>query len=221
MVGHLKVAVKLGVLVLDGVEAVRAHGDELLHALRLEELDVTLGLHLVQVLVAQAARRVTGAPLLVAQHPEADACLQQQPGRGLGHLDVALLEGAGAAHPEQILLAAVEHGDLDPLRRHLLDPGGAGELRPPPGVAPLLQLRQGGLGRLRHVRLFHHQVAAHVKDGGHVLDEHRALVHAGAAGHAVPYRLEAHPLDQRRRLLGSVGRGRQARHLLLQEVADV
>jgi hypothetical protein len=63
-------------------------------------------------------------------------------------------------------------------------------------VAALLQLHEGGSGGLRHVGLFHGEVAAHVHDRGDVLDEDRALLHARAAGDAVPDLLEAYALDE-------------------------
>ena len=186
VVYHLEAAVQLRVFVTDGVEAVGAVGDDLPDAFGLEGLDVLLGLHLEEVFVAQAAGGVAGAGLLRPQHAEGDPRLQQQAHDGLGDLHVALLQGAGAAHPVEVFLGAVEEGHLDALPGQLLDPGGAGELGAPPGVPPLLQLHEGGLGRVGHVGLFHHQVAAHVHQLGDVLDEQRALVFAGAAGDAVP-----------------------------------
>ncbi len=62
----------------------------------------------------------------------------------------------------------------------------------------LLQRLRRGLG---HVRFVHGQEAPHVLQRRHVLDEHRALVLARAARHAVPDRVEADGVDQRQ-LLG-------------------
>jgi len=64
-------------------------------------------------------------------------------------------------------------------------------------VTALLQLHEGGLSRLRHAGLVHHQVAADVYDLLDMLDEYRTLVLAGTAGQAVPYGVEAHGLGQR------------------------
>ena len=85
-------------------------------------------LHLEQELVAGAAGRVAGAGLALAEHHELDAGDVQQLGDGLGRLLGAVLVGAGAADPEQVLdvvgdhVLAVdaEHADLEV---DLLDPG--------------------------------------------------------------------------------------------------
>ena len=61
------VAAELRVLVLDGVEAVRALGDDRLDALGVPGLDVHLGHRLVEVLVAAAAGEL--APLQVSSLP--------------------------------------------------------------------------------------------------------------------------------------------------------
>ena len=64
VVDHFVVAAECRVLVLDGVEAVRAAGDDLLGADLVERGDVELALLLVEVFVAQTTDRVTGAGLL-------------------------------------------------------------------------------------------------------------------------------------------------------------
>lgn len=74
VVEDVVVAVKVRVLVADGVEAVRASGDDLALALRyavedsVERVDVLGGLHLEEELVARAARRVAGAGFAGGQH---------------------------------------------------------------------------------------------------------------------------------------------------------
>ena len=52
---------ELGVLVAHGVEAVGADGDDLLHAVAVQYLDILLGQNLVKVLVAHTPGRVAGA----------------------------------------------------------------------------------------------------------------------------------------------------------------
>ena len=89
VVHDLVVPVELRVLPAQRVEAVRARGDDLagagLAALEhaVEHLDVLLGEHLEQELVARAAGRVAGAGLLRAQHHVVDAGPVQQLGGGL------------------------------------------------------------------------------------------------------------------------------------------
>ena len=73
VVEDLVVAAEMGVLVLDGVEAVRADGDDLLDVVAGEGLDVLLGHDLVEVLVAHAPGRVACAALFVAEDSEVDA----------------------------------------------------------------------------------------------------------------------------------------------------
>ena len=71
-----------------------------------ERLDVLLGQLLEDELVADAAGRVTGAGLAVAEDRELDAGLVQQRRHGPGGLLRAVLEGAGAADPEQVFEVA-------------------------------------------------------------------------------------------------------------------
>ena len=72
VVHDLVVAAELGVLVGERVEAVRALGDDLLHAHRVEGLDVLGCEHLEQVLVAGAAGGIAGAGLGRAEDGEVD-----------------------------------------------------------------------------------------------------------------------------------------------------
>src|SRR5437763_784566 len=66
VVEHLEVPAELRVLVGEGVEAVRALRDDLLEAVAPERLHVLLRERLEQVLVAEPARRVAVAGLLLA-----------------------------------------------------------------------------------------------------------------------------------------------------------
>ena len=91
---HLEIAAELLVLVAEDVVAVGAGREDLLYPLRVHDLDRLLRLHLEQVLVPQPARRVAAAGLLLTQHAEAHAALNQQLGEGLRDRDVALGEGA-------------------------------------------------------------------------------------------------------------------------------
>ena len=90
------------VLVAQGVEAVRAGRDDLLDARLVEGLDVLLGEHLEDELVADPAGRVAGAGLALAQDREVDAGLVQQRRDRPGGLLRPVLERARAADPEEV-----------------------------------------------------------------------------------------------------------------------
>src|SRR5207249_3089867 len=83
-VDDLVAAAELRELVLDGVEAVWAVDDDLLRTGRIQALDARLRHGLVEVLVAEAARGLAVAGLLLAEAGEVDARLREQPGEGLG-----------------------------------------------------------------------------------------------------------------------------------------
>src|SRR5438094_4790080 len=87
----LVVPAELGELVLDGVEAVRAGRDHLPNLGGVHRLDVGLGLGLVQVLVADAPRRVAVAGLRPAEDGEVDTGFLQQPDEGTRHRPVGLV----------------------------------------------------------------------------------------------------------------------------------
>ena len=93
----LVVAAELGVLVGERVEAVRALGDDLLHAHRVEGLDVLGCEHLEQVLVAGAAGGIAGAGLGRAEDGEVDVGALHELRHRLGDLLVLVVERAGAA----------------------------------------------------------------------------------------------------------------------------
>ena len=191
-------AAELRVLVLEGVEAVGAGHDDLAllrrHALEhlAQLLDVLLGEHLEQELVARAAGGVAGAALGLRQDGVLHAGGVQHLGDGLGGLLGVVVVRAGAADPEEVL-GVVEvvdvlapHGHDDAVLADLVDPVGAGGGVLAPRVALGLEVLEqaGQLGR--EVRLDEHLVAAHVDDVVDVLDVHGALLDAGAAVGAGP-----------------------------------
>ena len=189
VVDHLVAAADLGVLVLDRVEAVRAGHHDLGRLDLVEHLDVALGEHLEEQLVAGAAGRVAGARLAVTEDGEADPGGVEQLGHGAGRLLRPVLVGAGAADPEQVVdLGGVLHvlaHDLD-LERQVLGPVEAGPGRHAPGVGLVLEVLEqaaelGGEGRLDQ-----HLVAAQVHDRVDVLDVDGALLDAGAARRTRP-----------------------------------
>ena len=222
VVQHLVVAAELGILVLDGVETVGADGDDGLDVVAVHHLDVLLGQHLVQVLVAHAAGRVAGAGFLLAQDGEIDAGGLEHFDHGAGDALAALLQRGGAAHPEQDLRIRL-FGDGGHVQA--LSPVGAGECGAAPRVAALLHAEQGVHTGFGDARLLEDEAAAHVHDGGHVLDDDGAFLHAGAAGHAVPDGLLGNrAVDQRHgfHVLGIAGAlVADGDHVLLEVLDDV
>ena len=127
VVHDLIVATDLRVFAPKGVEAVRAGDDDLLGLDLVEDLDILHRLHLEEELIARAACGITVAGLALAKHHEVDAGDGEQLGYRLGRGLGAVLEGAGAADPEEVfdvvgdLLLAVHAEDTD-LEVDLLDP---------------------------------------------------------------------------------------------------
>src|SRR5438874_8241756 len=182
-VEHLVVPPELRELVLDGVEAVRAVDDDLLHARRGEALDARLRHGLVEVLVAEAARGLAVAELRLAEAGEVHARLLEQPGEGLRGLLVAVVESAGAADVVEVLGVRLvgDGGYAEPLRpvEALLGPEA-------PRVRLRLHALEGARQLVREAGSLLHQVAAHVDDLVDVLDHHRARLLARPAHVARP-----------------------------------
>ncbi len=156
-----------------------------------EHLDVLHCLHLKQELVADPSRRIAGAAFAFAEHHELHAGNVQQFGERLRRLLRAILQGAGAADPVQVLhvrrdrvfAVGAEHADREV---HLVDPRVTRRRVHPPGVALVLDVAQhhSRLGRER--RFDQHLEATHVDDVVDMLDVDRALLHASAACRARP-----------------------------------
>ena len=69
----LPFSAQLGILVLEGVQAVGRRDDDLLHALAVVQLDVGLGQLLEELFVADLADGLSAAALLIADDAEADS----------------------------------------------------------------------------------------------------------------------------------------------------
>ena len=120
VVDDVELEAEVAVLVLQGVQAVRAGGDDLLDLVLGPDppqgLDVLRGQALVDELVARTACGVAGAGLAVAEHAERDAGQVEQLGDGSHGLLGAVLVGAGAADPEQPVhrVHRPRHGSASP-----------------------------------------------------------------------------------------------------------
>ena len=152
-----------------------------------ERLDVLLGEHLVDELVAQAAGRVAGAGLDRAEHGELHPRGVQQLGDRLGGLLRPVLRAP--AQPTQnrySMSSGIFPSRTGDLEVELGDPVEPLVLGHAPRVAAPLEVVQhaGGLGR--EGGLDQHLVAAHAVDVVDVLDVDRALLHAGTAVGARP-----------------------------------
>ncbi len=207
MVQHLVVAAELRILVLDCVEAVGAGGDNLLDLVAVEGLDVLLGQGLVEVLVANAPRRVAGAFFLFAEDGELDARRLQDAPEGLHRLAVALIERAEAADEEDDLSVRgfCQGGDVK--RLGPVATLGGGEL---PQVAVALHVGEGAVDLGGEAALLQHQIAAHIHDAGHRLNEHRAGADARLAGGAGPQHIVGNHVTNHRhvgnvQVMGAMG----------------
>src|SRR4051812_48693728 len=100
---HLVVTAELRVLVLQGVEAVRALRDDLAHTHPVEHLHVGHDQHLEQVLVAAAPRRIARAHLAGPEDDDVDPRPLEELGHGLGDLAVLVVERTGATDPVEVL----------------------------------------------------------------------------------------------------------------------
>ena len=142
----------------------------------------------------------------------------EQLGGGLRGRARALVERRRAAHPVEHLgcrVAGLQHAHAE-----LGGPVGALGLRLAPRVRGALDVAQHLLGLRRERRVHHHEVAAQVDDVIHVLDRHRALAHARAAGHAIPDDVVGHRVRHERRRLEALLAADQPRALLEHLVAQ-
>ncbi len=197
VVDDLVAAAEVRVLVRDRVEAVRAARDDLRHAGLVQRRDVLLRERLEHVLVAHPAGGVAGAGLARTEDRDVDSRGEQQLHRRLGGAPRTLVERGRAADPVQNLgagsLPARARG-----RRGRSAQAARSVLRLAPGVRAALDVAQHRLGLGGKARVDHDQMPAQVDDVIDVLDRDRALVDAGAAGHAVPDDLVRHGVRHER-----------------------
>src|ERR1041385_6928897 len=99
MMRHLVLPAELRVFILERVVTMWARGHDLFRLVTGERLDIGLRQLLKKELVADATRRITGAPLLFAEHGEVHPCLLEQPCRRTRDLLRARVERCRAADP--------------------------------------------------------------------------------------------------------------------------
>ncbi len=100
MVDDLILPAKIVVFMRQHIKAVRANRDDLVELVVAQRLDVRLGHHLKQKLVARPARRITRALFLLAQNGEINPRLLQQAGHRAGDLLGPIIERRRAPPPE-------------------------------------------------------------------------------------------------------------------------
>ena len=192
-VDHLVVPAERGVLGPDAVVAVGAVGDDLLHAVAVQRLDVLLREDLEEVLVAHAARGVAVAGLLGPEDRERNPGLVQDLDDRLRHPLRSVLVGAGASDPEEdfdVLALGLRHRHDRQVARPVRARSGGDAPRVPVRLHPAKR----GLHLLRKVRPLEHEVAPHLYDfvDGRD-DEDRARGRAEAARRARPDGLLGQP----------------------------
>ena len=122
---HLIGAPQFGIFVLERIETVWACGDDLLHLVAIEDLDVHGCRHLEKQFVSRPFRRITRTTLLCSKHGKFYSSLVQKFDKGFGDLFGAVVETTGTTYPEQhlgalVLGQAFGHGrDFDRLTHNL------------------------------------------------------------------------------------------------------
>src|SRR5690606_39054690 len=93
---------ELGILVLDGMEAMGTVRDECVKLHRAEDLEISLREGLIEILLAKPSRRVAAAPFL-RKHPEGKPCSFHEGHERAGDLLFARIIGGDAADPIEVV----------------------------------------------------------------------------------------------------------------------
>ncbi len=184
VVNDLDISTELPVVVLEGAEAVRAVGDDLLDAVLFKELRCFRG---------PACQTRTRCPAGAGSRRSTSPRSPGLPSERLAALRMVvravttwrLRESNAPAHPTKKRYSASRSVGKG-LDVEILGPLGPVGGRDAPGIGALLGVFEEGDQLFGELRLFHHQVAPHADKLGDVLDENGALHHAGAAGGAGP-----------------------------------
>src|SRR4029077_10576412 len=152
----LVASAEVPVLVAQSVEAVRAGGDDLLHARVVERRDVLARQRLARALFAHAPRGIAGARLAWPEDRKVDTRRLQQLRRRDRGLARALVEGRRASNPEQDVWGLIAR--LQDAHAQALRPLRAIGLRPSPRVRGPVDVAQHRAGLLGEPGLDHHEV---------------------------------------------------------------
>src|SRR5690606_5204379 len=101
MMDHFVIATEFGVFVFENIEAVRTGSYNFFDAVHVQGLDILIGHHLKQELIAGAACRITGAHFLFSEDGIIDAHLVEDCGECSCDFLRPSVEAAGTSHPEK------------------------------------------------------------------------------------------------------------------------
>ena len=182
---HKVLAAKGAVFVFQHMETVRVTGDDALEAVLRQGLDIAFGQRLKGRFIAQAPGHVATVALLQAQHGKVDP-------RGLEHFDEST-QGTLVTHVEGTVTDPEQHV-CGGLVAHQVKAQVGCPVHPPAGGKTAGVI--GGDQVIQHLgtvvrrrAFFQGQKAAHIDDGVHMLDHHRALFNASTARGAGPQRI--------------------------------
>ena len=188
MMADFQLGAVLAVVILQGVVAVRALGDDFFHAPLGKHPHVLFGHTVENELVAQPAQAVAAAYLILTQNTPGNAGGRQNPGQGQSRPPVAGVKSTGTAHEKQILgRAGLKRLDLS-FRR----PPGTLRGSNAPGITALLHVLKKSNQFFREPGLHLHQVPAHIDNPGEMLNKDRTHFQAEAAGGTLPDNLLGH-----------------------------
>src|SRR4030042_6725410 len=112
--GNLQLHTILAIIVLQGIVAMGALGNNLLDAPLFEYLDIIPNHAVENELIAQAAQTIATAQLVFAQNTPGNAACVQNPGYCQGHPPAAGIERAETADIKQIFsLTSIKRFNLD------------------------------------------------------------------------------------------------------------
>ena len=217
---HIVVPAKLRELVSHLMEAVRAECDHCLHFVAIQRLDRAFGQRLIEVFIAQTARRITVAGLFLPKDREVDVGRLQNSGERDGDLLGAIVETAHTTDPEQNLGTAAfskRFGvgwNVQPFTPLRAIGGTEGPRR-----RILLKRFERRLHFFREAAFVQHQTTAKFVDDVQLVDADRTLRHACTTTGAGPQLVlgqvvvEQHILQRRFPTVGAEQQRRTARHI--------
>ena len=101
MVHHIIGAAEFGVFVFEDVKAVGASRNDLFYSVVIQGLNILVGHHLEEKLIAGTTGRIAGTGFFSTQDRKLHTYLVQDGGKSFSDLLGSLIKAAGAAYPEQ------------------------------------------------------------------------------------------------------------------------
>src|SRR5215813_8053178 len=180
---HFIVAAKLRILVLQGVKAVWTIDDDFFHVVGLENLDSILCHALKEILVAEAPCRLPIAGLLGAEDSKVYSGFLQDLGESNSGLFTTIIKRTSTTYKVEILGFGVisDQRNIQPLR-----PVHSFLVGKTPGIPLSLHALESAGQFARKACLLLNEMATHVDNLVHILNQHRAGFLTGATGGAGP-----------------------------------